>query len=338
MIVTLTANPSLDRTIELGGPLQRGAVQRATAAHRQPGGKGVNIARALAAAEIPCLALLTGAADDPVLIALTAEGIEHLNLAIPEPLRSNVTVTEPDGTTTKVNEPGPELSAQQQAALIRLCVEHSAGRRWLVLAGSLPCGVAEDFYARAIHTVREKLGAAAPLIAVDSSGQPLHQALAARPDLIKPNAEELAELVVAAGLASTGSLPAPELLETQPDAVAKLAEPLVRSGVGNVLATLGAHGAVLIEKTGSWHARGPKIVARSTVGAGDAALSGYLLAQLAGASAADRLRQAVAHGAAAAALPGSTMPKPEHTRVDGIEAHRLSRPPKEPNHEPTHHG
>ncbi|MCW1250032.1 1-phosphofructokinase family hexose kinase [Acaricomes phytoseiuli] len=329
MIVTLTPNPSLDRTIELGGPLERGAVQRACGVDRQPGGKGVNIARAVTAAQTPCLALLPGATEDPVLTALSAEGIAYVNLPLAEPLRSNITVTEPDGTTTKINEPGPALSADQQRQLIQLCIDHAKNQRWLVLAGSLPQGVAEDFYAQIIRAVRTNLGASAPLIAVDSSGAPLREALEAAPDLIKPNAEELAELCQDLGLSTLAELPSAEQLETQPGLVADLAGRLIgRMGEGpqtmTVLATLGAHGAIFAEKQDAWYARGPKIIARSTVGAGDSALSGYLLAQLSGLPAQDRLRQAVAHGSAATALPGSTMPKPEHIDASGVDSQPIS--------------
>ena len=145
MIITLTPNPSLDRTIELSAPLERGEVQRATAASLHPGGKGVNIVRALSASQAPSLALLPGDPGDAVVRALELEGIPHTALAIGAPLRSNVAITEPDGTTTKVNEPGPALSTAQVAALLKMTVDKSDGASWLVLAGSLPPGAPNDF-------------------------------------------------------------------------------------------------------------------------------------------------------------------------------------------------
>lgn len=309
MIVTLTPNPSLDRTIELAGELARGGVQRAITARQEPGGKGVNICRALDASGVKCLALLPGDDEDPVMLALDTQEIPHIGLRIGATLRSNVAITEPDGTTTKVNEPGPELTAAQQRSLIDLVLAKADGASWLVLAGSLPPGVPADFYAAITRELRDRFGAKAPKVAIDSSGPPLAAALAARPDLLKPNAEELAEL--------TGRSDAARL-EADPQLAAEAARSLVAGGVGAVLATLGSRGAVLVTADGSWLAKGPKIVARSTVGAGDCALAGYLLSNVAGASAPDSLRQAVAHGAAAASLPGSTVPALKHTRPGAV--------------------
>jgi len=320
MIVTLTPNPSLDRTIELEGKLARGDVQRAVGARQEPGGKGVNICRALAASSVSCLALLPGDDEDPVLLALTAQHIPHVGLNIGATLRSNVAITEPDGTTTKVNEPGPELTAATQRALVELVLAKADGASWLVLAGSLPPGVPADFYAAIVRELRERLGDRAPKVAVDSSGPPLAAALAAAPDLLKPNAEELAEL--------TGRSDA-DSLEADPQLAADVARTLVDAGAGAVLATLGSQGAILVTADGSWLARGPKIVARSTVGAGDCALAGYLLSDAAGAPAAQRLRQAVAHGAAAASLPGSRVPTADQTSPHAVTVTALLVRPKE---------
>ncbi|MDJ0339148.1 1-phosphofructokinase [Cryobacterium sp. PH31-O1] len=318
MIVTLTPNPSLDRTIELAGPLERGEVQRAVAAHGEPGGKGVNICRALEASGISSLAILPGDADDPVLLALSSHHIPHLALPIGAPLRSNVAITEPDGTTTKLNEPGPALSLDQQDALVALVLEQSVGASWLVLAGSVPPGVPDDFYARIIRELRARLGSRAPRVAVDSSGGPLAAAALAHPDLLKPNGEELAEL---SGLFDG------DTLEANPDLVVDAARVLIEGGVGAVLATLGAKGAVLVTAGGSWLATTAPMIAVSTVGAGDSALAGYLLQSNAGASAPDCLRQAAAHGAAAASLPGSTVPALHQTNPGAVTVTVLAPEP-----------
>lgn len=311
MIVTFTANPSLDRTVELPSALRRGEVQRATAVRREPGGKGVNVSRALAASGLAAIAVLPGDDDDPVVTGLRGEGINYLNLPVGQALRSNIALTEPDGTTTKVNEPGPTLSPEQQDQLLAALLEHARGAAWLVLAGSLPPGVPDDFYARVTGEIRERLGAQAPRIAVDSSGAPLRAAVAgeAGPDLLKPNAEELAELT---GIGDGDGL------EADPVLAAKAAHTLVSRGVGAVLATLGSKGAILATAAGSWHATHAPITARSTVGAGDSALAGYLLAHTAGSAPSDCLRQAVAHGAAAASLPGSTVPTVDQTSPNAV--------------------
>ncbi|MET1034051.1 MAG: 1-phosphofructokinase family hexose kinase [Arthrobacter sp.] len=308
MIVTLTANPSMDRTVELVSALVRGGVQRASSASAQAAGKGVNVSRALVAAGVPTLAVLPGDAADPVVLGLLEAGLPHRALPVGQPLRSNITLAEPDGTTTKVNEPGPVLTAEHQRLLAATTVAASSGAAWAVLAGSLPPGVDAGFYAALTVQLRRELGDAAPRIAVDTSGEPLRALFAAgrasAPDLIKPNAEELAELT---------SLGSEAEFEADPRFAATAARSLVDSGTGAVLATLGARGAVLVTRDGAWLATHPPVAARSTVGAGDSSLAGYLLAHSRGASAPDCLRQAVAHGSAAVSLPGSTIPTVEQT-------------------------
>ncbi|MDQ0770883.1 1-phosphofructokinase [Pseudarthrobacter defluvii] len=332
MIVTFTANPSLDRTVALPGPLARGEVQRAVSVRQESGGKGVNVSRALVASGLESLAVLPGADSDPVLAGLRESGVPFTSLPIDEPLRTNVALTEPGGVTTKINEPGPVLAADQQEALIKLLLESSRGASWVVLAGSLPPGFPDNFYAAVARRIREAGNGTAPLVAVDSSGAPLAAALtdagtsddgtgtggattgSGKPDLLKPNAEELAELAAAAGFTPASG----DELEADPAAAAAAAAAVVRSGVGAVLATLGSKGAVLVTADGAWLATHPPVAAVSTVGAGDSALAGYLLAHGRGAAPADCLRQAVAHGAAAASLPGSTVPAVNQTTPDAV--------------------
>jgi 1-phosphofructokinase len=320
MIVTLTANPSLDRTVALPGPLLRGEVQRAISVRQESGGKGVNVSRALVASGLKTVAVLPGAEADPVLTGLRDTDVPFAALPIGEPLRSNVALTEPGGVTTKINEPGPALSEDQQEALISLLLDHARGAAWVVLAGSLPPGVPADFYATVTRRLRSLFdGEAAPRVAVDSSGEPLAAAVSGdtsgKPDLLKPNAEELVELAAAAGFATNKSA---EELEADPEAAAAAASAVVRSGVGAVLATLGSKGAVLVTADGAWLATHPPVTAVSTVGAGDSSLAGYLLASSQGAAPVDCLRQAVAHGAAAASLPGSTVPAVNQTTPDAV--------------------
>ncbi|MBT2520306.1 1-phosphofructokinase family hexose kinase [Arthrobacter sp. ISL-28] len=324
MIVTLTANPSLDRTVALSGPLERGEVQRAVSVSQESGGKGVNVSRALVASGLETIAVLPGGDSDPVISGLQEAGVPFAAMAIHEPLRTNVALTEPGGVTTKINEPGPVLDEDAQEALIRLLLERAKGATWVVLAGSLPPGVPSDFYATITRRLRSAgPGNSVPQIAVDSSGAPLAASIAdgasgavsGKPDLLKPNAEELAELAAAAGFASVSTA---EELEADPEAAAAAAAAVVRSGVGAVLATLGSKGAVLVTADGAWLATHPPVTAVSTVGAGDSSLAGYLLAAGQGAAPADCLRQAVAHGAAAASLPGSTVPAVHQTTPDAV--------------------
>jgi 1-phosphofructokinase len=229
-------------------------------------------------------------------------------------VRVNLTLTEPDGTTTKVNEPGLALDAEVRDALADVLVREAAGARWVALSGSLPPGVPLDWYAE----LTGRLRATGAKVALDTSGPPLLAALAdgAMPDLVKPNGEELAELTGQPGVD----------LESDLEAAVEAATGLLDRGIGAVLATLGAAGALLVTRDGSWSATPPRIRARSSVGAGDSALAGYLLADLAGGGPEDRLRSAVAHGAAAASLPGSTLPTPSDVDLAGVSLLRLPDP------------
>lgn len=314
MIVTLTVNPSLDRTVELERELQRGEVQRVARSVEEPGGKGVNVTRALTASGAASVAVLPGRADDPLVVALASAGVPVVTVPIAARLRSNVTVTEPDGVTTKLNELGPVLTEAEQRALVAAVVAQSRDASWLVLAGSLPPSLPADFYVRVVREARA--AGVAARIAVDTSGAPLAALVdAGEPvDLIKPNGEELAELA---------GEPDADALEADPERVAQVAATLMPRGIRSALVTLGSKGAVFVGVDHAWFAPAPRIVPRSTVGAGDSSLAGFLLAVTEGAAPERALAQAVAHGAAAASLPGSAIPSRELADASAITVTRI---------------
>jgi len=317
MIVTLTTNPSVDRTVTLAGELQRGAVLRAASVTAQAGGKGVNISRAAVAARVPTIAVLPAAKDDPFVVELLRDGIDCRPERPAGDIRVNLTLTEPDGTTTKVNTPGAVVAPDDLDRLAAAVKQRCRQARWLVLAGSLPPGAPDDWYAQLVGDLADTDAK----IAVDTSGAPL-AALASglerhAPTLMKPNGEELASLTGADA----------DAIEADPIAAARAAALLVDQGVEAVLATLGGTGAVLVTGEGAWHATPPPTTVVSTVGAGDSSLFGYLLGDLRGASPAERLRLAVAYGSAAAGLPGTTIPTPLHVRPELVEVRELTVSP-----------
>ena len=306
MIVTLTPNPSVDRTVEVE-KLVRGAVLRAVSATVDAGGKGVNVARALAANGHAARAVLpSGGAEGSQLAALLSpQGVDVVLVPIAGAVRANVSIVEPDGTVTKLNEPGPVLTAGEVEAMVAATLDATAGASWLAVSGSLPPGVPATFYGRLIEAV-------APTgvrIALDTSGEPFQHALADEPDVVKPNRDELAE-AVGRSIATLG------------DAV-DAAELLREKGARAVLASLGADGAILVDASGVTYAEAPVAVPRSAVGAGDALLAGFLAAGGAGARA---LVEALAWGAAATALPGSRMPGPGDLRREAVVVHPLLDP------------
>lgn len=304
MIVTVTVNPSVDRTISVER-LARGEVTRASNVRVDPGGKGVNVSRALAAHGLKTRAVVPLGGDEGLRLAglLRNAGIEVVPVPVRGCTRSNVAVVEPDGTTTKLNEPGATLSEAEVAAVLEAVSTAVIGADWLVISGSLPPGVPSSFYGHLARVV----GAAGVRTTLDSSGPALVGGIEGRPALAKPNTEELA-----------GYLGSP--LPTLRDVIAA-AHRMRRDGAAAVLVSLGADGAVLVDDAGVLHAWSGRTVPVSSVGAGDALLAGFLAA---GGPARDALASAVAWGAAAVGLPGSQMPSAAHT--SGREVNVTDRP------------
>jgi 1-phosphofructokinase len=303
MIVTVTMNPSLDRTIEVAG-LERGQVVRASAARVDPGGKGVNVSRALLANGFDTLAVLPCGGDEGLHLVrlLQTERVPVRAVPIVGHTRSNVTIAEPDGTVTKINEPGPVLSAKEFDSVLACLLREAAAAHWVVACGSLPPGLSEKDFAGLCR----RLVAAGVPVAADTSGESLREAARAGVALVKPNREELSDVVGA---------PLPTLGD-----VVEAARQLRAWGAGAVLASLGAQGAVLVDDDGVISGEAPVDVPRSAVGAGDALLAGFLAA---GARGAGALAQALAWGAAAVSLPGSRMPGPEDVRRHNAVIHPL---------------
>lgn len=304
MIVTVTPNPSLDRTLEIDR-LDRGRVLRAGESRVEAGGKGVNVARALLANDHSARAVLPiGGAEGDHLAALLDElGLDVRSVPISAPIRSNVSLVEPNGTVTKINAPGPQLVNDEPDALRKATVAALDGTEWVAACGSLPPGAPLDLYASLVRDVHE----AGALIALDSSG-PLEAAISAGPDVLKPNAHELAGLVG-------------RELRTIGDVVAA-ADELRGKGARAVLVSLGRDGAVLVDEHGAAHAETPPLTPRSNVGAGDATLAGFLSAGGAGTEA---LQRAVAWGAAAAGLPGTAMPGPNDVDITAVRIHDVDQ-------------
>ncbi|POX65303.1 1-phosphofructokinase [Streptomyces sp. Ru62] len=290
MILTVTPNPSLDRTYEVQA-LKRGEVIRAETERMDPGGKGVNVSRAVAAAGRRTVAVLPLGGAPGALVAelLHAQGIEVAPVPVVGATRSNIALAEADGVLTKINAPGPELSGSEQELLLDTVRSQSRDADWIACCGSLPRGLAPSWYADVV--TRAHAGGAR--IALDTSGRALLEALRARPDVVKPNAEELAQAVA-------------RPLTTVGDAL-KAAEEVRAMGARVVLASLGADGQLLVSDAGAWFGSARVSAVRSNVGAGDASLAGFLIA---GGTGPDALASAVAHGAAAVQLPGSVMPTP----------------------------
>jgi 1-phosphofructokinase len=312
VIVTVTANPSLDRTLHLPR-LAPGSVNRATATMTEPSGKGVNVALALHGAGVHVCAVLPvgGATGDEIVSRLGVLGLDTVGVPIAGQVRSNVSLVEADGRSTKVNEPGPVLSGAEVDALCAAALSVGAAGDWALWAGSLPVGFSSTRLAGAVADAR----AAGRRVAVDASGSALKAVLDNErdglPHLIKPNADELAEMVGAT-------------LRTVGDVTAA-AYALLARGVHAVLVSLGGDGAVLVDADlpEALHGTAPARRVVNTIGAGDAFLAGFLAAPSGGA---EGLANALRFGAAAVEHDGTLLGVPDPRRTVDIGPVRASTP------------
>jgi 1-phosphofructokinase len=311
MIVTITPNPSVDRTLHIPA-LTPGAVHRAVSETAEPSGKGVNVALAIHLVGGAVLAVLPAGGHAGAHLAgmIRETGLAHELVACSGETRSNVSLVEPDGTTTKINELGPRLTHEQISQLSRAALRLSRPGDWVAWCGSLPRGFTPRELASQVASCR----AAGRMVALDSSGEALALAVNGPrdglPNLIKPNAEELAEL-------------SGRSLQTISD-VADAAAELVDRGIATVLVSLGADGAVLAEAGTVLHGCASAEGVVNTAGAGDAFLAGYLATltghQGATAPARERLAGALRFGAAAVAQRGTVFVPPARYQAVTIQA------------------
>ncbi|MGX5680429.1 1-phosphofructokinase [Schumannella luteola] len=313
MIVTLTLNPSLDRTLEVER-LERGGIVRTSTPTLQAGGKGVNVTRALAANGVATVAVLpTGGAEGAELVRqLEDAGITARLVPVAGRTRSNITVAEYDGTVTKLNEPGEALGADELSAITDAVASSATAHDWVVISGSVP----PEFSSEQLAALAGSVASLGAHLAIDTSGDALVASLAARPRLIKPNRAELAEI----SGRTLGSI----------SEVIAAAKDVRDRGVELVLVSLGADGAVLVGPAGVVVGESRVDRPRSTVGAGDCFLAGFLSrfsvdeADVEGA-----MLEALAWGAAAASLPGTSVPGPgdiDHSNVQLVWQPDLDRP------------
>ncbi|MFB7370271.1 1-phosphofructokinase family hexose kinase [Streptomyces sp. NPDC056222] len=282
MILTVTLNTALDLTYRVPA-LTPHASHRVTQVIERPGGKGLNVARVLAALGYDTVVTgFAGGATGEVLRTHLAElPLTDALVTTAGPTRRTVAVVDTaTGDTTQLNEPGPNLTPAEWSALTERYTELLTGAQAVALCGSLPPGIHVGAYAELIRIAR---GAGVPVL-LDTSGEPLRRGIAARPDLVKPNADELAQL--------TGS--------REPHRATRDAR---RRGAHTVVSSLGPEGMLAATPDGLWLAAPPAAVRGNPTGAGDSAVAGLLSGLVDGLPWPDRLTRAVALSAATVLSP-----------------------------------
>lgn len=294
-VITVTPNTSVDRTLEVPG-LALGGHLQGRLVRLQPGGKGVNVSRCLAALGVPSVVTgFVGAREQALFresFAASAAAVDLVPVAAPT--RTCTTLLDPErGTDTHIREPGAAVSPDELAALHAKLAALAGPDALVVFCGSLPPGMAGEHLAALLAACRAR-GAQ---VAADLHGAALAEALRARPLLVKPNVEELGECL-GRDLAGAGEA---ELLAAARSLLDR---------VDTVLLTRGRRGALAARAAQALACVAAIPHARNTVGCGDAFLAGYLAGLARGAALADALRLAAACGAAQAAsdAPGRLSP------------------------------
>jgi 1-phosphofructokinase len=315
-IVTVSLNPAIDQTV-LVPNFTAGAVNRVERAQSDAGGKGVNVASFLAHFGVPVAVTgLLGDANIESFGRLFAEkGILDRFVRVPGLTRVNVKIVdEVQDRVTDINFPGLQVDAEHLAALDDAIDALADTAETFVLSGSVPAGIPNTVYAALVARLKGR----GKSVVLDASGPPFAAAIAAAPSVIKPNIEELQELV--------GGRLAGEAK------VVEAARTLVAGGIDLVVVSMGPRGAVFVSNGAAILAVPPKITVKSTVGAGDAMVAGIVTGTLRGLDLADMARLATAFSLGALNEIGPRLPPPgvieatmRDVRVQPIDSEETGR-------------
>ncbi|MFN8514483.1 MAG: 1-phosphofructokinase family hexose kinase [Thermomicrobiales bacterium] len=286
--LTMTLNAAIDVTYVVEG-FRPGAIHRVEPGLAVPGGKGNNVARVLATLghRVVATGFVAGRAGDTIARGLRASGVVAAFARVPGESRTCLTIRDAaTGEATELLEHGATIPPAAATHFLRRAAKLAADVDAVVISGSLPEGLPPDYYALVLGALRP-FGAH---LALDTSGEALRLGLAGRPDLLKPNQDELAALLGP--------------LDDLPMLVARTRRSLIdEQGIGRVLVSLGARGAVLIGAGAALRAIPPPVDAVNTVGAGDALLAGFVAALGEGDDECAALARAVATGTASVLHP-----------------------------------
>jgi len=298
-VVTLTMNPSIDAwvSVERVVPFHK---LRCSAARRDPGGGGINVARVLKrfGADVSAIYPNGGGLGQLLRRLVDQEGLSGLAIPIADETREDFTVFENStGSQFRFVLPGPHLTEHEWSACLAMLERLQRGMRFAVGSGSLPPGVPDDFYGR-LAQMAKQVGSK---VVVDSAGPPLRAALEVGVYLIKPSLNEFRSLMG-------------EPLETQADRIRACRSLVERGQVEIVALTLGEQGALLVTRDQVLSAQALAITPVSVVGAGDSFLGGLIWSVASGHPVETALRYAMAAGSAALLAPGT-----ELCRRDDVE-------------------
>lgn len=291
-IATVTLNPAIDQSVAISN-FAAGEVNRVEWEQSDAGGKGVNVASFLA--ELGLRVSVTGflGRENAVVFEklFVQKGMADRFVRVTGKTRVNVKIIdEAQHRITDINFPGQTVTTEDVSALRKEITELVPDHGWFVLSGSLPAGVPVGLYAELIRVLK----AAGKRVVLDTSGDPLRDAIGAAPFAVKPNIAELEELLGA-------NLP-------NETAVVNAARTLVRKGIQCVVISMGKQGALFVDAAECLLAIPPAVEVKSTVGAGDAMVAGLVAGKIRGWSLADCARLATATAIGALTQLGPRLP------------------------------
>ena len=293
-IITLTLNPSLDKSTHFTGLIAEQKI-RCEKPRYDAGGGGINVSKAISKLGGSSLCIYTsgGSSGEMLEKLILKEGLESKVIKTKNWTRENFIAFE---TNTKSQYrfgfPGNELFEEEQQAIIDTIKQIQSN--YLVISGSLNEGLPKDFYKKIVETAK----ASGVKVIVDTSGEPLQKVLETGVYLIKPNIGELAKLI------GVERLDLPE--------VEKAAKSLIANGNSEiVVVSLGAEGAILITKNEVEFVKAPKVEKKSTVGAGDSMVGGMVWALSQNKSLKEVIQWGVCCGTAATMNEGTQLFKAE---------------------------
>ncbi|MBD2461891.1 1-phosphofructokinase [Oscillatoria sp. FACHB-1407] len=299
-IATITLNPAIDHTASIPY-FQAGAVNRVEWEQIDPGGKGVNVASFLTdfGFSVTVSGFLGKDNADLFHQFFAQKQIQNQFVAIAGKTRVNVKIIDAaQHQVTDINFPGQTPAEADVADLYGAIANLAQTCDWFVLSGSIPAGLSPNIYGKLVA----QLKAQGKTVVLDASGEGLRQAVPFAPYAIKPNIDELQELI-------GHSLSKGAMESSPPDAViAQAAQTLVTQGIHTVVVSMGARGAIFAEADQTLLARPPRIEVVSTVGAGDAMVSGLITGKLRGLALADCARLATAFSIGALSQVGPRLP------------------------------
>jgi 1-phosphofructokinase family hexose kinase len=308
LIVTLTMNPAIDRTISVD---RLAFDDRAYILSNKdsPGGRGINAACVIHAFGGKTLAILPAGGEHGPRFEQHMEkcGFPVATVPVRNDIRLNLTVTDRHGLTIKLNEIGPRLDRGEIASVEGTVEAQLAGASWLMLCGSLPPGVPSEFYAQLITRARKRN----VKTLLDTDGEALAQGIEAGPSVVTPNQQEAERLLNTVLLTRSQSIAAARRIQSL--------------GAEEVVLSLASRGAIGVSGKAMWEAIPPRVDAISPIGAGDALAAAFAWAAENNDDFAEALRWGVAAGTASATLPGMKFATLEQTRAihDEVDLRRI---------------